>query len=87
MSEKDLKENTKEPVINSPPSPEEENKTKAKASTKRYKKPAYLNTMSEAEKDANLKVIENMNKRLNYLKNPRYKVDKPIILMSSVCFT
>ena len=84
MSAEDINEGSKEPVISAPPPPPEENTKKQNTITKRYKKPAYLNTMSEAEKDANLKVIENMNKRLNYLKNPRYKVDKTIILMSSV---
>jgi len=51
---------------------------------KRYRKPAYLNIMSEAERDANLKVLESMNKRINYLKNPRYKTNKDPILMSTV---
>ena len=40
--------------------------------------------MSEAEKDANLKVIESMSKRLNYLRNPRFKEEKPPILMATV---
>ena len=51
---------------------------------KRYHKATYLNIMSEPEKEANIKVLQNMNKRLNYLKNPRYKENKPPILMSAV---
>lgn len=53
---------------------------------RRYRKPAYMSTMSEAERDANLKVLENMNKRVNYLKNPRHKTNKSPILMSTVLF-
>ena len=63
-----------------------ETSTNAIKTIKRYRKPAYLNTMSEAEKDANLKVLDNMNKRVNYLKNPRYKTNKAPILMSTVYF-
>lgn len=51
---------------------------------KKFRKASYLSVMSEAEKEANVKVLESMNKRLNYLKNPRYKVSKPPILMSTV---
>jgi hypothetical protein len=58
--------------------------TNAMKAIKKYRKPAYLNTMSEAERDANLKVLETMNKRVNYLKNPRYKTSKSPILMSTV---
>jgi hypothetical protein len=90
MSLEDLNDAGTEPVLSRasvappipPPIPPQP--TQASLPKKRYKKPAYLNTMSEAEKDANLKVIENMNKRLNYLRNPRYKEDKATILMSTV---
>lgn len=85
MSMEDLNENAKESVISVKPSSSPmQSPGQTQKSPKRYKKPAYLNTMSEAEKDANLKVIENMNKRLNYLKNPRFRTDKPPALMSSV---
>ena len=83
MSE-DLNDAGKEAVLNASPTSTMQRTDKPRTSPKRYKKPAYLNTMSEAEKDANLKVIDNMNKRLNYLKNPRYKEDKAHILMSGV---
>ena len=51
---------------------------------KKYHKPSYLNVMSEAEKEANIKVLQSMSKRLNYLKNPRYKDNKSPILISTV---
>jgi len=90
MSEKDLKAKTQGPIIQAAPSTSPQNKDPASTtilkSPKKYHKPAYLNTMSEAEKQANLKVIENMNKRLNYLKNPRFKTDKAPPLLSTVFF-
>ena len=85
----DLNGNTKGSVLSvAPASPTQDPAATITThkSPKKYRKPAYLNTMSEAEKDANLKVIENMNKRLNYLKNPRHKTEKPPILLSNVFF-
>ena len=43
---------------------------------KRYKVPEYLKAMTEIEKETNHKIIKNMSKRINYLRNPRYKVLK-----------
>ena len=40
--------------------------------TKRYKKPAYLQSLNESEKAENFKIIDNMNKKISYLKNPRF---------------
>lgn len=51
---------------------------------RKHRKASYLTVMSEAEKEANIKVLNSMNKRLNYLKNPRYREAKPPILMSTV---
>ena len=49
--------------------------------TKKKAKPAYLQSLNESEKQANFKVIENMNKKISFLKNPRYRVNKAPILM------
>ncbi len=35
-----------------------------------------LKVMSEEEKIENHKIIKNMNKRINYKRNPRYTIDK-----------
>jgi hypothetical protein len=53
--------------------------TKKKAS-----KPAYLQSLSQSEKAENFKIIDNMNKKIAYMKNPRYKVNKAPITMTSV---
>jgi hypothetical protein len=52
--------------------------------TKRYKKPAYMQSLNEAEKAENFKIIDNMNKKISYLKNPRFKVNKSPIMMTQV---
>jgi len=46
------------------------------------KKPAYLQSLNESEKAENFKIIDNMNKKISYLKNPRYKKNKAPILMT-----
>lgn len=51
----------------------------------KYKKPAYLNSLNEAEKSENFKIIDNMNKRINFLRNPRYKTNKAPITLNKVC--
>ncbi len=33
--------------------------------------------MNEIEKEENHKIIKNMNKRINFLKNPRYVINRP----------
>ena len=52
--------------------------------TKRQSKPAYLQSLNESEKQANFKIIDSMNKKISYLKNPRHKVNKAPILMTTV---
>jgi len=52
--------------------------TKKKAS-----KPAYLQSLSQSEKAENFKIIDNMNKKIAYMKNPRYKVSKAPITMTT----
>ncbi len=84
MSVEDLNDSPNAPVLSASPASPGAATEKPQRSPRRYKKPAYLNTMTEAEKEANLKVIDNMNKRLNYLKNPRYKTEMPHIPMSTV---
>ena len=51
---------------------------------KRTSKPAYLQSLNESEKQANFKIIDSMNKKISYLKNPRHKVNKAPILMTTV---
>ena len=55
-------------------------------STKRKSKPAYLQSLNESEKQANFKIIDSMNKKISYLKNPRHKVSKAPILMTQVSY-
>ena len=43
---------------------------------KNYKVPEYLKWMNEEEKIENQKIIKNMNKRIEYKRNPRYIQDK-----------
>ena len=54
------------------------------ATKKRASKPAYLQSLNESEKQANFKIIDSMNKKISYLKNPRHKVNKAPILMTQV---
>lgn len=63
----------------------EQSSTLKKVST--HKKAAYLQSMNEAEKAANFKIIDNMNKRINFLRNPRFKSTKaPITLNTRFAF-
>ena len=45
-------------------------------------KPAYLQSLNESEKQANFRVIENMNKKISFLKNPRHKKNRAPIIMT-----
>lgn len=49
-----------------------------------YKVPEYLKWMNEEEKLENQKIIKNMNKRIDYKRNPRYKVDKEAATLKSL---
>jgi hypothetical protein len=49
---------------------------------KKVKKPAYLQSLNESEKQANFKIIEKMNKKISFLKNPRFRVNKSPIIMT-----
>jgi len=53
-----------------------------KLSAKKRGKPAYLQSLNESEKQANFKIIEKMNKKISFLKNPRYRVNKAPIIMT-----
>ncbi len=47
--------------------------------SKKLKHPNYETEMNILDKLANQKIIKNMNKRINFLRNPRYAViRKPI---------
>lgn len=63
-----------------------ENKNLLQSKKKRASKPAYLQSLNESEKQANFKIIDSMNKKISYLKNPRYKVNRAPILMTTVSF-
>ena len=49
---------------------------------KRKHKPAYLQSLNESEKQANFKIIEKMNKKISFLKNPRFKKNQAPIIMT-----
>ena len=39
-----------------------------------------MQSLNEGEKAENFKIIDNMNKKISYLKNPRFRVNKsPIV--------
>jgi len=40
--------------------------------------------MSEDDKQANLMIINNMNRRINYLRNPRFKESKRPVMYSDL---
>lgn len=50
----------------------------------KHKKAAYLQSLNESEKADNFKIIDQMNKRVNFLRNPRYKVNKAPIMLNKV---
>lgn len=52
------------------------------ATRKKKNKNDYLLEMNEKDKEINHKIIKNMNKRVNYLKNPRFKINKAPVLFS-----
>lgn len=50
----------------------------------KHKKAAYLQSLNESEKADNFKIIDKMNKRVNFLRNPRYKINKAPIMLNKV---
>ena len=62
----------------------EEKKKESPYKRRFYKVPEYLKAMTEIEKDINHKIIKNMSKRIHYLRNPRFKVDKAAITFDDV---
>ena len=54
----------------------------AGSSLKKQTKPAYLQSLNESEKQANFRIIEKMNKKISFLKNPRYKKNMAPITMT-----
>ncbi|KRX10489.1 hypothetical protein PPERSA_08791 [Pseudocohnilembus persalinus] len=53
-------------------------------STKKYNKIDYINQMNFEDKKANQKIINQMNKRINYLKNPRFRVNRAPIQFNQI---
>ncbi len=43
-----------------------------------------MQSLNEHEKAENFKIIDNMNKKISYKKNPRYKINKAPILFTQV---
>ena len=43
-----------------------------------------MQSLNEAEKAENFKIIDNMSKKITFLKNPRFKVTKAPIMMTDV---
>ena len=54
-----------------------------KESSKR-KIPSYLQKMNSADRAANDKVIQSMQKKINYLKNPRFRISRPPVSFQQV---
>ena len=46
-----------------------------------------MQSLNEQEKSENFKIIDSMNKKISYLKNPRFQVNKVPILMTQVSIT
>ncbi len=45
-----------------------------------------MQSLNEQEKAENFKIIDNMNKKISYKKNPRYTVNKAPILFTQVSY-
>jgi hypothetical protein len=61
--------------------------TKSNAGTllgKKPKVPAYMQSLNQQEKAENFKILDNMNKKISYKKNPRFKINKAPILFTKV---
>ncbi|KAL4472936.1 hypothetical protein ABPG72_007813 [Tetrahymena utriculariae] len=53
--------------------------TQNQGQTKVIKRPDYVNEMSIQDKLINQKIIKNMNKKITFMKNPRFRVIRPPI--------
>ena len=51
---------------------------------KKQKLPAYMQSLNQQEKAANFKIIDSMNKKISYKKNPRFKINKAPIFFTKV---
>ena len=51
---------------------------------KKAKVPAYMQSLNQQEKAENFKILDNMNKKISYKKNPRFKINKAPILFTKV---
>ena len=51
---------------------------------KKPKLPAYMQSLNSQEKAENFKIIDSMNKKISYKKNPRFKVNKAPIFFTKV---
>lgn len=56
----------------------------AKQPTKKPKLPAYMQSLNQMEKAENFKIIDSMNKKISYKKNPRFKINKAPIFFTKV---
>jgi len=60
------------------------NKTSSQKASTRRSIPAYLQKMNSSEKAANEKIIQSMQKKINYLKNPRFRINRPPVSFQQV---
>ena len=51
---------------------------------KKPKVPAYMQSLNQQEKAENFKILDNMNKKISYKKNPRFKINKAPIIFTRV---
>jgi hypothetical protein len=51
---------------------------------KKPKLPAYMQSLNSQEKAENFKIIDSMNKKISYKKNPRFKINKAPIFFTKV---
>ncbi len=51
---------------------------------KKPKVPAYMQSLNQQEKAENFKILDNMNKKISYKKNPRFKINKAPIIFTKV---
>src|SRR5690348_4625015 len=75
----------KERSLHKTSSPENRTESKTERGIK-PKEPRKEHKMSEEEKELNRKILKNMNRKLNFLKNPRFRSSVKCLLYSNSLF-
>lgn len=57
-----------------------------KTTQKKFEKQNFLLEMNENDKEVNHKIIKRMNKRINYLKNPKFRENKRPVMFSDLIY-